>query len=187
MSSNLSFTDAIKNRRTIYQLQKKSPISDARLQEVLSQIDEHEKFWDVVTGILKAIVPPESWEGTAGRMAGFRNAFGTILFYEDPKTVKELQEKVAAYADKVPGWSTETNAMHQYHAWVALENEGFGANLQHYNPLPNQKAAEIWNIPLEWQLQAQLVFGAPAEGARDSLQKREQHIPLEKRLIVHGA
>lgn len=89
------------------------------------------------------------------------------------------------YADKVPEWSEATNAMHQYHAWTSLEAEGFGANLQHYNPLPNQKAAEIWNIPLEWQLKAQLVFGAPAEGARDSLQKKDQ-TPLEKRLFVHG-
>lgn len=42
--------------------------------------------------------------------------------------------------------------MHQYMLWTALEAEGLGANLQHYNPLPNQKASEIWKIPLQWDL-----------------------------------
>ena len=49
--------------------------------------------------------------------------------------------------------------MHQYALWVALEAEGFGANLQHYNPIIDQKAAQTWNVPLDWKLRSQLVFG----------------------------
>ena len=75
--------------------------------------------------------------------------------------------------------------MHQYAMWVALEAEGFGCNLQHYNPLPDQKASAEWNIPLEWSLKAQLVFGGCAEGAREGLQAKQQQ-PLEERLFVHG-
>jgi len=76
--------------------------------------------------------------------------------------------------------------MHQYALWTALEAEGFGANLQHYNPLPDQKAAAIWDIPLEWSLTAQLVFGGIEEGARDQLPTKSEE-PIEKRLFVHGA
>lgn len=75
--------------------------------------------------------------------------------------------------------------MHQYTLWTALEAEGLGANLQHYNPLPDQKAADTWNIPLEWSLKAQLVFGAPAEGAREQLAPRASE-PVEKRALFFG-
>ena len=55
--------------------------------------------------------------------------------------------------------------MHQFAAWTALEAEGLGANLQHYSPLPDQKASETWNIPLEWSLKAQLVCAARMRGS----------------------
>jgi predicted oxidoreductase (fatty acid repression mutant protein) len=68
------------------------------------------------------------------------------------------------YAHQFGDWSEHTNAMHQYALWVALEAEGFGANLQHYNQVIDQKAAQHWNIPLEYKLRAQLVFGGHAGG-----------------------
>lgn len=107
-----------------------------------------------------------------------------MLFYEDPKPVHALQEKLPRYADKFPQWSEHTNAMHQFMLWTAFEAEGFGCNLQHYNPLPDQQASEIWNIPLAWSLKAQLVFGAPAEGASPGEKTFE---PIEDRLFIHGA
>lgn len=109
-----------------------------------------------------------------------------VLFYEDPEPVKKLQSTFPQYADKFPQWSEHTSAMHQYMVWCALEAEGFGCNLQHYNPLPDQKAAAHWNIPLEWSLKAQLVFGGEQEGARASLPTKSEE-PIEKRLFIHGA
>ena len=76
--------------------------------------------------------------------------------------------------------------MHQYMLWTALESEGLGCNLQHYNPLPDQKVSETWGVPLEWSLKSQLVFGEPAEGARDSLPEKKQG-PIEERVKVYGA
>lgn len=72
--------------------------------------------------------------------------------------------------------------MHQFALWVALEAEGFGANLQHYNPLVDQKAQEHWGVPLEWKLRAQLVFGGRAGEPGEKEVK-----PLEERVFVHGA
>jgi len=51
--------------------------------------------------------------------------------------------------------------MHQYAVWTALDAEGLGANLQHYNPLIDAKVAAQWNIPKDWELSGQLVFGTP--------------------------
>ena len=109
-----------------------------------------------------------------------------ILFYEDPAAVRKLQEQYPPYADKFPQWSEHTSAMHQYMLWTALETEGFGCNLQHYNPLPDQKVAEVWKVPGDWSLKAQLVFGQPAEGAREKLPEKNQQ-PLSERLFIHGA
>jgi uncharacterized protein len=44
--------------------------------------------------------------------------------------------------------------------WVGLESLGFGANLQHFNPIIDTSVAEQWKIPTEWRLIAQLVFGS---------------------------
>jgi len=206
MASSTNFLEAVANRRSIYALNKNSPISDARIEEIVTQLvkdvpssfnsqsarlvlllkDEHDKFWDIVRDVLKAIVPEAAWEHTGSRIAGFRAGYGTILFYEDPAPVKNLQTKFAQYADKFPDWSEHTSAMHQFAAWTALEAEGLGANLQHYNPLPDQKASEIWNIPLEWSLKAQLVFGGLEEGAREKLPAKAYEDIAGGRLFVHG-
>jgi len=70
-----------------------------------------------------------------------------------------MQEKFAIYADRFPVWAGHSDAMLQHTLWVALEAEGLGANLQHYNPLVDAKVAETWGLPANWKLSAQLVFG----------------------------
>lgn len=49
--------------------------------------------------------------------------------------------------------------MHQFAVCTALEQEGLGANLQHYNPLIDARVAAEWGVPEDWELSAQLVFG----------------------------
>lgn len=203
---DMSYKDAVLNRRTIYQLTNKSPISDEKIKEIVETAikhvpssfnsqstrlvvllkEEHSKFWQIVEDILKGIVPEDSWEHTAQRIAGFKNAYGSILFYEDPAAVRKLQEGFPIYADRFPSWSEHTSAMHQYFLWTALEGEGFGANLQHYNPLPDQKVSEVWKVPADWSLKAQLVFGTPQEGAREKLPEKAQQ-PISERVFFHGA
>ncbi|CCC09978.1 hypothetical protein SMACR_02558 [Sordaria macrospora] len=172
--------DLIKQRRTYYPLSKDlgsltveriNEIVKEALQHVPSSFNsqsnrvvvlfgaEHEKLWDITTETLKAIVPEDNWASTAGRMAMFKGAAGTILFFEDETVVKGMQEKFALYADRFPVWATQSDAMLQHTLWVALEAEGLGANLQHYNPLIDAKVAETWSVPENWKLNAQLVFG----------------------------
>ena len=45
--------------------------------------------------------------------------------------------------------------------WAALEAEGLGASLQHYNPLIDDEVKKEWNIPGNWKLIAQMPFGNP--------------------------
>ncbi|KAK7417877.1 putative nitroreductase [Neonectria punicea] len=205
MTDKLSYLDAVHNRRSIYQLKQSSPISDDRIEEIIHQAledvpssfnsqstrlvvllkEDHRKFWNIVIDCLKAIVPADSWPKTEKRIAGFRDAYGSVLFYEDSNVINDLQAKYAIYADRFPQWSEHTSGMHQYAIWTALEAEGFGANIQHYNPLPDQRAAEVWNIPREWQLKAQLVFGEYESDVREKLPTKTQQ-PIDKRLYIHG-
>ncbi|CAA9959053.1 nitroreductase family protein [Pyrenophora teres f. maculata] len=203
MSTQKSFIDAVKERRTYYQLNKESPISDKQITDIAEKAilhvpssfnsqstrlvvllnKDHDQFWDYVLEVLKPMVPEDQFSGTQQKIGGFKAAYGTVLCYEDPEPVENLRKAFPLYAHHFGDWSEHTNAMHQYALWVALEAEGFGANLQHYNPIIDQKAAEHWKIPLEWKLRGQLVFGGRAgEPGEKDFQKVQG-----KRLFVHGA
>lgn len=115
-----TFLSLIKNRRSFYPLSKTLPITTARIQEIITEAvqhvpssfnsqsnravvllnGEHDKFWDITTEILKGIVPAEAWEPTGAKMAMFKGAAGTVLFFEDEEVVKGLQDKFALYADR---------------------------------------------------------------------------------------
>lgn len=202
MSATKSFAEAVKDRRTIYQLNNKAPISDKAIVDLAEKAllhtpsafnsqstrlvvllnGDHEKFWDFVLEVLKPLTPADQFDATKQKIGGFRAAKGSILFYDDPEPVENLRKGFPTYAHHFEPWAQHSNAMHQYALWVGLEAEGFGANLQHYNPLIDQRAAQEWNIPADWQLRAQLVFGGRG-GEAGEKQFQETH---GKRLFVHG-
>lgn len=72
--------------------------------------------------------------------------------------------------------------MSEFTLWTALEAEGFGANLQHYNPLIDQKVLAQWDLPSDWELNAQLVIGTPTGPAGD-----KSFLPVEDRFKTFGA
>jgi len=98
----ISLKDAADLRRSIYQLTKSSSVSDAKLKEIVEHAittvpssfnsqstrlvvlvrEEHEKFWDIVHDIVKALAPADAQEKTAQRMAMFKGAFGTVSLLE---------------------------------------------------------------------------------------------------------
>ena len=105
-----------------------------------------------------------------------------VLFFEDPEPIDNLRKNIPIYAHHYADWAEHSNAMHQFALWTALEAEGFGANLQHYNPIVDQKVQQHYEIPLDWKLRAQLVFGGKAGEAGE-----KSFAPLSKRVFVHGA
>ena len=78
--------------------------------------------------------------------------------------------------------SEQTNGMHQYVIWTALEMEGLGCNLQHYNPLIDTRLATEYGVPESWELKAQLVFGKPTGEHPEAKPKNE----ISKTLKVFG-
>ncbi|KAI4207474.1 MAG: hypothetical protein LQ346_000519 [Caloplaca aetnensis] len=206
MASTKPFSEAVKARRTYYALDSSSPIPDARIQEVVSHAilhvpsafnsqtsrvvillnDEHKKCWDLIAEIYKQQLSAEKFEHANQRFQGFRKGYGTILFYEDTDRVREFQNKFKTYEDKFPGWSEQTNGMHQYVVWTALEAEGLGVNLQHYNPLIDVRLETEFKVPPTWSLKAQMVLGTPTDGPAVPDDKKAFD-PVEDRLKVYGA
>ncbi|RFU74427.1 nitroreductase family [Trichoderma arundinaceum] len=201
LSADLLFQLA-KVRRSIYPLNKELPISTTRIHEIVKEATlhtpssfnaqtnravvlfggEHEKLWDITSDTLKAVVPEDQFKATADKLALFKGAAGTVLFFEDTTVTKGLQGKFPLYADRFPQWAIHSLGMEQFLIWTALEVEGLGANLQHYNPLIDAKVAETWKVPETWRLDAQLVFGGKTSEAGP---KEFQNI--DERVKVHGA
>lgn len=115
-----TFLSLITARRSIYPLTKTLPIPTARIEaiigEALQQVPssfnsqsnravvllgaEHDKLWDLTAETLRAIVPADAWEATGNKMAMFKAAGGTALFFEDQEVVQGMQARFPTYADR---------------------------------------------------------------------------------------
>lgn len=179
------FYSAVKARRTVYTLGKKSTISDARIEELLKDAlthapsafnsqsgrivlllgAKHDGFWEAAKAALKPLVPADAFPQTEARINGFKAAYGTVLFFEDQAVVKGFQDKFAAFKDNFPVWSDNGAGILQYVVWTSLAVEGMGASLQHYHPLVNEWVSQNTGVPASWKLTAQMPFGVPTSPA----------------------
>lgn len=198
MERNLK--EAIKHRRSIYSLGNKSPVDDDEIIRILrfalmhvpsafnSQStrmvlllgEQHTRLWNIVRDTLRPMVSEEAFKQTQNKIdTSFASGYGTVLFYEDKQVIENLQENFSTYHEKFPLWSQQTSGMHQFAVWTMLEDAGFGASLQHYNPLIDKQVAIEWDIPFYWELIAQMPFGIPTGEPGE-----KTFNPLEERLKI---
>lgn len=198
MERNLK--EALKHRRSYYALSNQSPIPDEQIEEIVrftvahtpsafnsqsSRLvlllgEQHRKFWNLVKETLKKIISETAFEATEMKInKSFLAGYGTILFYEDQTVVESLQKAFPLYQDKFPEWSEHTSAMHQLSVWALLEDAGFGASLQHYNPLIDRVVQAEWKLPEHWRLIAQMPFGTPL-----IIPGKKDNRPLEDRMRI---
>ncbi len=131
---SMNFYDAVKNRRTYYSISKKSPVADERIHEIVEQAVKHcpsafnsqsgravllfgaesDAFWGLVKESLRKIVPAEKFAPTEEKINGFAAGYGTVLFFEDERPVKGLQESFPTYAEHFPVWSHHASGMLQF-------------------------------------------------------------------------
>ncbi|MDK8182596.1 nitroreductase family protein [Paenibacillus sp. UMB4589-SE434] len=192
-AATTNLKDVLINRRSVRKVGKSALITKEKIQEVIQTAlhaptsfnmqsgrivvlmdGEHEKLWDIVKETLRSRVPAENFEATVERLTGFREGAGTILFFENQETIRTMQEKAASYKDQFPFWSHQGSAMLQYAVWLTLSAEGIGASVQHYNPIIDEEVKNVWNIPQDWSLVAQMPFGEAKEQAGE-----KAFLPLE--------
>ena len=174
------------NRRSVYALGKNLPISEQEVLEIIDNAvkyspsafnsqtahavvllgENHQKLWDITFGELEKFLPTEEAKAAIkGKIDSFAAAYGTILFFEDHDVVKGLQEQFPAYAENFPIWSEQSTGIASFAVWNALAEAGVGANIQHYNPVIDEKVAAEWNIPANLVLRAQMPFGEKLQEA----------------------
>lgn len=197
--NNNSLEDAIAHRRTYYTISNSSPVSDMEIEDIIkfavknvpsafnSQSarlvlllgKEHEKLWTLTSDILKQIVSADAFAATAQKIDSFRAGYGTVLYFEDQAVIQSFQKNFPTYADNFSIWSQQASGMHQFAVWTMLENVGFGASLQHYNPLIDEAVRKEWNLPVSWSLIAEMPFGTPLAEPREKMYQK-----IEERFLV---
>lgn len=195
--------DAFTKRRTIYALGKKLPKSHAEVTKKICDVvrqcpssfnvqssrvvilygSEHAKVWDIVKQALKKVTSAEQYAQSETKVNNcFAAGAGTVLFYEDQKSVKQQQEQFPSYAANFPTFSQHSSAIAQVAVWTALAEDGIGASLQHYNELIEADLRAAFQLSADWKLIAQMPFGSIEKPA-----DAKTHIPDEGRFIVRGA
>lgn len=195
------FFTAVADRRTYYGIGKEAVVPDERIKEIIDHAvkhtpsafnsqsarvvlllgNHHDKLWDITKEALRKIVPADKFSPTEDKINSFRSGYGTVLFFEDNSVVESLQQQFPTYKDNFPIWSQQASGMHQFVIWTALEIEGFGVSLQHYNEVIEADVKKEWSIPNNWKLIGQMPFGKPtAEPGEKQFQPLEQRIKVFK-------
>ena len=203
MFMSRNFIEAVAHRRSYYHLDSRAMVPDSEVVNLIDELlttmpspfnvqsarivllldEQHRELWHIVLSTLRRITPPERFEKTQQKIErAFLSGHGTILFYEDEDALNRMRQNFPAYAHNVATWSEQSSGMMQFALWTALEDVGYGASLQHYNPLIDKSVAERWLINPDWRLIAQMPFGAPL----DSPAHRTSTKTLNERRIIYS-
>ncbi len=194
------FMSAVENRRSMYALSSESTLSHQEIEDLVRHAvkhcptannsqtgrviilfgEHHIRLWDIIEEALKKVVPEKRFPRTQAKIETFRQGYASLLFFEDMSIVESLQKRLPTYAHNFPLWSMQSAGMLQYIIWTALEEQGMGASLQHYNELIGNQVKAEWNIPEEWMLISQMPFGKPTAPPDEKTFE-----PLEKRIKIY--
>ncbi|MCJ1378941.1 hypothetical protein MMC17_002040 [Xylographa soralifera] len=181
MAYTMSFLEATKVRRSTVALTNTSPISDDTIVNIVGHAvkygpspfhvqscrvivlfkKEHEKLWDFGKESVMTTMPPPMQATILPKVAEYRAAYGTVLFFEDNTAAAVLPPPLQGLMAKYPDWNEHSSGMAQFIVWTALCAEGLGCSLQHYQPGISAAVQKEWNVPENWSLRSQLVFGTP--------------------------
>lgn len=175
------FADAVTRRRSVRKLKRHASVNQAQIDKIVRIVvnapsaynmqsgrlvvlmdDEHEAFWDLAKMTYAQLLPEEKVSSFMERLDGFRCGNGTVLFFEDEQTIREMQEKIPANKDSFVDWSHHGSGMLQFAMWTGLCADGIAASLQHVNAIEEQ-FKERYHISPNWKMIAQMPFGAPDE------------------------
>lgn len=185
----MSFISSLEKRRSYYNIDRNLPVAEDEVLTIIQKVTEatpdafnmksarvvvvagekQDQLWDKIYDVFDGQVDRK-------KIDSFKNGYGTILYFIDEDVVKALQEQFALYAANFPIWSSQANGMLQSNIWTALREVGVGASLQHYNPVINEAVSELFDIPGNWKLMAQMPFGGivsePDAKEKEDISKR---------------
>lgn len=184
--------ELLKNRRSYYEIDDNIDVAVEKIEEVLKEVlyyvpdainmqsqrailaygDYHKKLWDNIFDVFEGKVKRE-------KLDSFKAGAGTILFFYDDEVVEENRKKYENYAQHFESWALQSSGMAQINVWTSLRELGLGASLQHYNPVIDQMVREMFDVPKDWILLSQMVFGNILEEP-----EKKDKIDINKRVKV---
>ena len=193
----MNFIEMLKMRRSVYNLNKKLPVFDDRVLEIINGAvqyapdafnmksqrlvvirgEKNDDFWNEVYDVLSAVT---GGHFSREKIDSFMAGYGTILYFYDRDVVDEYKKNFSLYADNFNGWALQANAMLQFAIWTGFTSIGIGASLQHYNPVIDDMVHKMFGVPENWVLVAQMPFGgiagAPSPKLYDNITERVKFI-----------
>lgn len=128
------FLSALEVRRSIYTLTDTLPIPHTRIATIVSHAvihspspfntqstrtvivsgSAHARLWAMGDAMLQQTLPPAAYQSLAPKVAGFKAAYGTIMFFDDQAPLREMGEKNPAVKDMMGQWSEHASGMVQF-------------------------------------------------------------------------
>lgn len=191
--------DSLNRRRSVYALSSILPISENCFIDTIESCvlhcptpfnvqsarvailfdKKHQLLWDTIWEKLKKLVNNQQSSAVHKKIDGFKRANGTILFFEDKKSLAALKKQFPPYAKNMRIWTQQANGILQYMIWQTLAENDVGASLQHYNELIEEEVHSLFDLPKNWELVAEMPFGAiESEPAAKSF------LPIDERLKI---
>lgn len=148
---------------------------------VLLTGEAHKRHWKLIEEILIDQIGEDEYnKSTRGKIENsFASGIGTVVFFDDTPVTKGMMEQFPAYAHNFPKWAQQVQGSHQYGVWLGLTTLGFGASLQHYNGMADNKIKEQISVPQDWEFIAHMPFGKVLEPSQSKDKK-----PLSETLKV---
>ena len=136
-----------------------------------------DKVWEIVEDALRKIAKsPDAFEQTKSKIDSFKGGYGTILYFTDTTIVHQLENDYPSYAANFANWAEQGLGGAQQAVWTALAEQGIGASLQHYNPLIDDAIHQVFNLPADWQLRAEMPFGSIEAPAGEKAQLDDEEM-----------
>lgn len=136
-----------------------------------------DRVWEIVEDALRKIAKsPDAFEQTKSKIDSFKAGYGTILYFTDTTIVHQLENDYPSYAANFANWAEQGLGGAQQAVWTALAEQGIGASLQHYNPLIDDAIHQVFNLPADWQLRAEMPFGSIEAPAGEKAQLDDEEM-----------
>ena len=194
---NSQFNSLAANRRSIYALGDNLSQTPEEIFDLVKQTIENsptafnsqtvravvlfgkssDKVWEIVEDALRKIAKsPDAFEQTKSKIDSFKAGYGTILYFTDTTIVHQLENDYPSYAANFANWAEQGLGGAQQAVWTALAEQGIGASLQHYNPLIDDAIHQVFNLPADWQLRAEMPFGSIEAPAGEKAQLDDEEM-----------
>lgn len=172
-----------KEKRVIHGISKQSSIFNENIQKIINNAikytsyfwdfqnigvllllgEDHNKVWDITKETLRKKVSAENFSFTEEKINSLRNAYGTMLFFEDKSAIEESESQIVIHNVNLSISHRKYLDILELVLNTASENESQGALLQHYNYFIDGEIQKEWDVPDSWKLIVQMPFGKPQE------------------------